>query len=183
MDNLKSFSRIIEYIGEKIALIASFLALLMMVVIVYEVSSRYFANRPTVWSMELCQFAFAYIIALGAAYTLRTGGHVSVDILYNRLGKRTQSIISIFTNFIVIVFLIIFAYQTGGMALDALTGNEHSGTAFNPPTFPGKVIIPIGVIVLILQAAVILIRNVVQTVTLKDQTEESVNLNRKGRKQ
>lgn len=158
MERLKRFTEAIDYISDKLATIASWLIMAMIVMIVYEVSARYIANRPTVWSMELCQFAFTYIIALGGAYTLRTDGHVSVDILYRCFGKKTQSIISIFTTAVVIGFLILLVYQTGVMAFDALTSNEHTGTAFNPPTFPVKVIIPLGVSVLVLESVVSLIK-------------------------
>lgn len=164
--------REIDRISEKVAILASFLTFIMMLLVVYEVASRYFANRPTVWSMELCQFTFTYIIALGGAYTLKTDGHVSVDILYSRLGPRVQSIIDVVTTTMVIVFLITLVWQTGIMSVEALTGSEHTGTAFNPPTFPAKVIIPIGVFIFILQAVALLIRNIVRAVTSGIRPEE-----------
>jgi TRAP-type mannitol/chloroaromatic compound transport system permease small subunit len=158
MQVFKRITGAIDRISDTLANIASWLTLAMILMVTYEVFARYLANKPTVWSMELCQFAFTYIIALGGAYTLRTNGHVSVDILYRRFGKRTQSAISIFTTVLVIGFLIILVYQTGVMAFDALASNEHTGTAFNPLTFPVKAIIPLGVFVLVLQAFVSLIR-------------------------
>lgn len=41
------------------------------------------------WSQELCIYMFVWMAKFGAAYGVRTGIHVGVDIVINRLGKRS----------------------------------------------------------------------------------------------
>ena len=75
-----------------------------MLAVTYEVAMRYIFNRPTTWSMEINQFLFCAIVALGGAYTLSKEGHVSVDILYNHLKPRAKAIASMVTSLLLFAF-------------------------------------------------------------------------------
>ncbi len=43
------------------------------------------------WAQELCIIMFVWMAKFGAAYGVRTGIHVGVDVLINSLNKRTRS--------------------------------------------------------------------------------------------
>ena len=43
------------------------------------------------WAQELCIIMFVWMAKFGAAYGVRTGIHVGVDVLINRLGDRTRA--------------------------------------------------------------------------------------------
>lgn len=42
------------------------------------------------WAQELCIIMFVWMAKFGAAYGVRTGIHVGVDVLINQLGERTR---------------------------------------------------------------------------------------------
>jgi C4-dicarboxylate transporter DctQ subunit len=42
------------------------------------------------WAQELCIIMFVWMAKFGAAYGVRTGIHVGVDVLINRLGDRNR---------------------------------------------------------------------------------------------
>jgi len=115
--------------------------------------------------MELTQFLYCYIIALGGAYTLRIHGHVNVDILFTRLKPRVKTIISMIIITLIIIFLAIVLWQTGMDAIEVFNRNEHSGSAFNPPIFPVKIIIPIGVLLFIFQGIAMIIKYLIELIT------------------
>lgn len=48
------------------------------------------------WAQELCIIMFVWMAKFGAAYGVRTGIHVGVDVLINSLNKRTRSKFVIF---------------------------------------------------------------------------------------
>jgi len=48
------------------------------------------------WTQELCIIMFVWMAKFGAAYGVRTGIHVGVDVLINQMGKRTRGKFIIF---------------------------------------------------------------------------------------
>ena len=49
---------------------------------------RYFLNRPLVWVLELTEYALLWVTFLGAAWLLRQGGHVQVDVIVDFMSRR-----------------------------------------------------------------------------------------------
>ena len=48
------------------------------------------------WAQELCIIMFVWMAKFGAAYGVRTGIHVGVDVLINRLGDRNRAKLVVF---------------------------------------------------------------------------------------
>jgi len=65
--------------------LAMLLAVAMLGVMLAEVVARYGLGRPLVWSYELAGMLNACMFLAAAAAALRAGGHVTVDILAERL--------------------------------------------------------------------------------------------------
>ncbi len=169
---LRRFNNLIDQISTKVAAGASYFLILMMVVVAFEVLARYVFNRPTEWAMEITEFILLLIAVLGGAYTLRTGGHVNVDIVYGRFTLRTRAIISLFTSLLVFLFLGILLWKTADMFLTSLRLDEHSPSLFAPPLYPIKALLPIGVCLILLQSIVRFIRYFITAVTGIEEEKE-----------
>lgn len=172
MKYCKKLCQTVGKISEKLALITTVLPFLLMCLVVYEVFMRYVLKSPTVWSMEMNQFLFCAIIALGAAYTLKTDGHVSVDILYNRMRPRVKAVFDIIGTVIVLAVLCIAFWKTGESAVDALRRHETTGSMWNPVTWPIKMVIPVSIIFFLLQGVAKLLESVIHLITGEMPQEE-----------
>ena len=95
------------------------------------------------WAQELCIIMFVWMAKFGAAYGVRTGIHVGVDILINKLsGKSRAALINIglvcgvvFTGLIGL-FGALFVWENG-MAYETLTlFGRDTGDFFEGPTTP-----------------------------------------------
>jgi TRAP-type C4-dicarboxylate transport system permease small subunit len=53
---------------------------------VFEIIMRGVFNRPTAWSLDICQYILIWSIFLGTAYSLQENGHVAVDFVREALG-------------------------------------------------------------------------------------------------
>lgn len=72
-------------------LVAGAALLLVMTIGVLDVGFRYLANAPFVWSYDfISMYLMTAIFYLALSYTLRRHGHVSVDILHNRMSRRQR---------------------------------------------------------------------------------------------
>ncbi len=97
------FSKVIEVIGKY----ASYLNLVLIILIVLDVIFRYVFNSSQTWIIELEWHLFALIFLLGIAYTLQVDEHIRVDIIYNGRGERYKRNVNILGH---IFFLIPWCY-------------------------------------------------------------------------
>ena len=73
------------------AIIASGALGVIVVAYCYEVVSRYFFNHPTIWASDLVAFLLFISIFLMIPEVTRSGGHVSVTLLEDRLSARARA--------------------------------------------------------------------------------------------
>lgn len=123
----------------------------LIAVVFYAVATRYILHKPIIWGYETSLFIFGTIALLAGAYVLQQGGHVRVDIIYNRLSPRGKAIIDTITAMIFFYFIIGMLWQGGMSALRSIAMLEHTGSVWSPPMYPIKTVIPISAFLLLLQ--------------------------------
>ena len=141
------FDRLLDLFAILAGIVISFITISVCAGIL----SRYFLNRPISWVVEISEYGLLYMTFLVAAWVLRHEQHVSVDLVYNRLSRRNQSIASIFTSIVAgIVFLLITFYGF------KVTKHQFDTKYFTPtileaPKFAITLIIPVGTSLLFIQ--------------------------------
>lgn len=141
---------------------ASFIVIVFMLFLSYEVVCRYFFNAPTIWAHELSGFCFAAYLALTGPWILLRKEHVSVDILYNRYSPRTKNIADIFAGLLTIFFFVVLFYIGGKNALHAITTQQVSYTVWGPPLGPVRAMIPLASLLFLIQALANLFENIIR---------------------
>ena len=161
-----------DWLGRKLSL----LILIVFGLLIMEVIRRYVFNSPTVWGNELVQMLFGAYVVLSAGYVLRWDGHVNVDIVSSHLPQKAKAVIDIITSSLSFLFCGVLLYYGGMLAWDSLTRWEHSESAWNPPLYPIKIMIPVGALLLLLQVLAKLIRDILALLNKEgiatDQTRE-----------
>lgn len=176
MEKLRRFNSLIDSINTGVARAVSYLLLLLMFAVIYEVVMRYTLNRPTIWSMELNQFLLCFISALGGAYTLHARGHVNVDIFFGRLGVRSRAIVSLATSLLIFAFLILLLKESWRMGISSWEIEERLVTAWAPPVYPIKMVVPVGVFLMLLQSIVRFLKYFIQAITGVEEISEVISL-------
>jgi TRAP-type mannitol/chloroaromatic compound transport system permease small subunit len=140
--------------------LTSYLALPLVIVVIYEVFMRYLFNAPTSWGFEATTFIYGVHFVLGFAYTHQHDGHVAIDVFEARLAPRARTILRIIVN------LLLFVPTIGLLSIYAIRyaatswGNwEHASTSWAPPIYPFKTIMAIGFVLLFLQGIAKLIED------------------------
>jgi C4-dicarboxylate transporter DctQ subunit len=54
------------------------------------VIARYGFNSNILWALEMTVFLFAWLVLLGAAYAVKKGTHLGVDLVVNMLGRKAR---------------------------------------------------------------------------------------------
>ena len=158
-DALKKTISLINKLNEKVARYVSFLIILLILTLCYEVVARYGFNSPTQWSFDLTYFLCSMAMILGMAYTWQIDGHVSVDLFSSKFTRRRRAGINVFLM-LVLFFLcwVNIFFNTFFHVFNSWKILERSTTGFMPPIYPYKTWIFIGVVLLLLQGVVVFIK-------------------------
>ncbi len=158
--------KFIDAVSDRTGRIVGWIAVPMIIALIYEVFARYVFQRPTIWSYEITYMIYGTHFLLGAAYTLRVKGHIRIDLLYMRFTQRGRALIDVI-GYLVIFFpvMVILVVSSFDMAKDAYMIKEVSQfTPWQPILWPFKSVICVGFSLLILQGMAEFIRSVVTLV-------------------
>jgi len=134
-----------------VARLVSWAVIILIATTVYEVIMRYLFNAPTIWVFEFNYLLNGPYFLLIGAYAFAINGHVNVDVFYGRLKPRAKAIIDLFTMPLFFFFIGMMLIYGGQFFLNALTFKEQLSSAWAPPVYPVKMIIPIAAALLLLQ--------------------------------
>jgi TRAP-type mannitol/chloroaromatic compound transport system permease small subunit len=83
--------RLTTGIGRAVAWLALVIVLLQFTLVV----ARYLFGLGSIWMSEAVIYGHAALFLLAAAWTLRAGGHVRVDVFYAEATPRTQAVVDL----------------------------------------------------------------------------------------
>ncbi len=162
MDFINKYIKIIDKLNSKIGIVISFLTGLLVIVVCYDVISRYFFKSSSVAVQELEWHLFSVIFLMGAAYTLLTENHVRVDVIYVRLSEKKKAWINIFgTLFFLIPLCVTVLYTSWNFTATSFAINETSPDPGGlPARFIIKSILPISFVFILLQGFSLLFKSI-----------------------
>lgn len=171
---VRSAVRAIESLNSVIGSLTAVGLLILIALVVWEVFLRYVVNAPTTWGNELITYLFAGYILLGGGYTLLHRDHVAMDIIYAQLSPRKKAVIDVLTAGFVLIYCLVLLQQTGIMTYEAWEAEQRAGTDWGPPLYPVYAAMPIGALLLLLQAVAKLFRDLYTTFTGDDLLPDPV---------
>jgi len=135
---------------------ASWLLVMLIACIAYNVFMRYALNAPTIWSFDISYMLGGSMYLLGLAWVLQKDENVRVDIISARFQHRTRLIIDVVLNFVLFFPLIFLIFLTSlKITIHSWRIRElASTTIFYPPIYPLRTIITIALFLLFLQGIV-----------------------------
>lgn len=141
--------RAVDLIGRA----ASWLALVIVVLMAVNVVLRYAFSIGSVWAQELEWHLLVPLIMFGIPFALLKGEHVRVDVLFEKFSPRTQHLIDIVSQVLGMTIAAIFFYLCIGYVQQSFAIDETSSD-------PGglshrwllKSLLPLGFAVLALQS-------------------------------
>ncbi|ADD68815.1 Tripartite ATP-independent periplasmic transporter DctQ component [Denitrovibrio acetiphilus DSM 12809] len=98
-------SNFADRVNSAVGYLTSWITTLLVVVVSYDVFTRYVLKNSSVAVQELEWHLFALIFLLGAGYTLKLDNHVRVDVLYSRFTPKAKALVNLVGS---LVFLLPF---------------------------------------------------------------------------
>ena len=99
----------------------------MIIAVTWQVFSRFILNDPSNLTDELSRYLLIWIGVLGGAYTFSIRRHLALEILYAKAGERGRHVLTIITNFFVVLLsLVAFVYGGSTLVVETLANGQIS---------------------------------------------------------
>lgn len=134
--------------------------LLMSILILWEVLMRYVFNSPTLWVSEATQFLFVICSLLAGGHIERENSHINVDILLSHLSPKRRTLAKLIAFPFFLLFIGAMVYFGFHFGTESLLKFETSDSAWSPPIYPFKLMVPVGASLLFLQGIANFIREI-----------------------
>lgn len=150
---LRAYVGLANRLNERIGVAVSWLTTVLVAVVCYDVFTRYLLKSSLVAIQELQWHLFAVIFLIGAAYTLKHGKHVRVDVFYNRFPAKTRAWVDFIGSLIFLLpFCLVAIWCSHTFVINAFIIGEGSPDPGGlPARFILKAAIPVGFFLLALQ--------------------------------
>lgn len=150
---MRKISAIYEWVIAGFAALAGVLSVGMALWVTYDVMARYLLRQPTIWAVDLSEYALVWITFLAAPWVLKQRGHVRIEIFVDRLPFHLRWPLDVFTSAIGAVGCAILAWQGAVTTWDSYTRGLTMAKAWEVPQFLLYLIIPIGSLLLAVEFA------------------------------
>ena len=107
---------------------------------------------PSLWTLEIAQFAMVAYYILGGPFSLQIGANVRMDLFYGGWTDRKKAWFDAFSILLLIFYLGVLLYGAIDSTTYSLQYNERSPTAWRPLLWPIKIIMCVGIFLMLLQA-------------------------------
>jgi len=145
---LLGYVRVIDPMNRMIGRIVMYGIFVMMGILLWSSVSKVFFV-PSLWTLEMAQFAMVAYYILGGPYSIQMGSNVRMDLIYGEMSDRRKAAIDAVTVIFLLIYLGFLLY--GGIASTAysfgyfgsepisffaglVTGSEEIGFMERSPT-------------------------------------------------
>ncbi|WP_375687005.1 TRAP transporter small permease subunit [Pseudooceanicola sp. LIPI14-2-Ac024] len=177
---MRAYIAVIDRCNRWIGRVVMYGIFVMMGILLWSSFSKAF-SVPSLWTLEMAQFAMVAYYILGGPYSIQLGSNVRMDLFYGEWSPRKKAWWDAFTIFFLLFYLgvllwgglsslayslghfsgdfagffgeVIGGFVTGGPAgaAEPMGFIERSSTAWRPVIWPIKLIMCVGIFLMLLQ--------------------------------
>lgn len=100
---------------------------ILVLLVVWQVITRYLLGAPSVWSEELASYGFAWATMLGATYVFGKREHMNVDVAVEKFSPEVQKTLAILSEVLILLFAVTILIY-GGIENTLLTIQQLSSS-------------------------------------------------------
>lgn len=184
-----TYVRVVDAVNYRLGRVMMYGIFVMMAILLWSSISKTFFF-PSLWTLEIAQFAMVTYYILGGPYSIQLGANVRMDLFYGEWSDRKKAWFDAFTVLLLIFYLSVLfyggvgstayslgyfgsepftffkdlfvAFVTGGPdnAGELIGHIERSSTAWRPYMWPVKMLIILGFFLMLLQAISELVKDI-----------------------
>lgn len=151
MAALRSYIRAVDGFNRGLGRIVMYGIFVMMGILLWSSVSKTFF-QPSLWTLEMAQFAMVGYYILGGPYALQMGANVRMDLFYGAWSPRRKAAVDSVTVLCLLSYLGVLLWGAVDSTIYSFQyGGERSPTAWRPYLWPIKLVMCVGIVLMILQ--------------------------------
>jgi TRAP-type C4-dicarboxylate transport system permease small subunit len=170
---MTQLSRLVEKLAWATVFCGGIGLLLSMCFGVADAMGTYF-GVPIPGAYELTESTMVLVVFGGLTYAQIKRKHIRVELLYLRMGPRTQSVMDILADMAALVFYILVAWQGWHEALYSIEIDEATSGLIRFPLYPARILLVFGTVLFLVQMSLDLIEDVGRLVKGQGGREEEL---------
>jgi len=154
------FVHLVDFLSQFFHSLSDKLVAILLCIIGYSVVMRYLFNSPPLWSEEISCYCLAAIVLLPSAEVLRRDHHINLNLVFNRLHLRGQTIVNIIISTIGLFYCTVVAWFGAKLTIQAFHFNYRASTFLGTPRWVPISLIFVGMTVFSFQYLFKLVRSI-----------------------
>ncbi len=149
---MRGYILVVDTVNRRVGRIIMYGMFAIMAILLWSSLSKTFFN-PSLWTLEMAQFAMVGYYILGGPYAIQTDANVRMDLFYGSWSARRKAWFDVFTVFFLLFYLAVLLW--GGIDSTIYSfqyGGERSPSAWRPYLWPIKVVMVTGIVLMVFQA-------------------------------
>ena len=126
------------------ARLGGLMLLMMGFFVFYEVVCRYVFQSPTLWVMDYSIYFVMWAVLLGSAYTMRSRGHVLVDVVIKKISPANRRTVQFGIHLLLLAFSLTITAAGAFSCFRAYQMKELTMSALYIPLYYPMSSIPVG---------------------------------------
>jgi TRAP-type mannitol/chloroaromatic compound transport system permease small subunit len=148
---MNTYIRVVDAVNYRIGRVMMYGIFVMIGILLWSSISKTFF-LPSLWTLEMAQFAMVAYYIMGGPYSIQLGSNVRMDLFYGSWSARRKAWVDAFTVFFLIFYLGVLLYGAIESTSYSLEYDERSPTAWRPYIWPIKILMCVGIFLMLLQA-------------------------------
>ncbi len=161
MKFMKAYVNAVDKFTERTGSLISWVSFILVLVVCYDVFTRYILRESSVALQELEWHLFALLFLIAAPYTLLKDEHVRVDVLYTKFSPKAKAWVNLAGSLLFLIpFCVLVIISVKEFVLQSFIFRE---TSPNPGGLPAryiiKAVIPLSFFLLLLEGVSLAIKS------------------------
>ncbi len=147
---MPSLAHFVRRLSDLLAVAAALLLMLSVLTVCYMIVRRTL-GYSSYWEIEVSIYLMVAATFLASPYTLRTGGHIAVDLVPALLPAGARKTFSVFLKVVGLLVCLYLAWEGLRLTHEAFAADERSISMWRPPRWPMYAMMPLGMSLTALQ--------------------------------
>ena len=171
---LRGLLALLDSVTHGMALASGAVFLAVSFFITFDVIGRKFFHVSSAVTDEMGGYALAFGSMWALAWTLRSGGHVRIDVILPKLPPALRNTLDYLAMAVMILFAVMVATYTWTLAYESFDTDARAMSFLRTPVFVPQGLLAFGLSVLALEAIVILLEGIVESLARRQLVELAV---------
>jgi len=156
---IRLYVKYVEAVNYRVGRIAMYGIFVMAAILLWSSISKTFF-LPSLWTLEVAQFAMVAYYILGGPYSIQLNANVRMDLLYANWSPKRKACFDSVTILMLLFYLGVMLYGAVDSTAYAFQYGERNPTAWRPVLWPIKTLMCVGFTLMLLQSVAELFKDI-----------------------